>query len=191
MLSCCAAVGVDSCNCTGCCFPCLAPWRWAVNAGIVLAAVNAAVSKCSSQYTVNCLCNDCFGNQEVCPYIKLSLFRGTTAVSIQWSVTNGVVLTSSVLTKRISCCRNRSVVTALRSVPQLMTVLIQIERTCCRNKSVVTALSSVPQLMTVLTQIEHEYWNPSIILQQQTTQKFLRRLCFHAGIIWSAPPREH
>ena len=45
--------------------------------------------------TVNSLCNDCFGSQEICPYIELSLFRETTAVRMQSLVTNGVVLTLS------------------------------------------------------------------------------------------------
>ena len=33
--------------------------------------------------TVNSLCNDCFGYQNICPYIELSLLRGTTAVRMQ------------------------------------------------------------------------------------------------------------
>ena len=33
--------------------------------------------------TVHSLCNDCFGYQENCPYIKLSLLTGTTVVRIQ------------------------------------------------------------------------------------------------------------
>ena len=44
--------------------------------------------------TVNSLCNDCFDYQQICPYIKLSLLRGTTAVRVQWLLTNGIVLTS-------------------------------------------------------------------------------------------------
>ena len=43
--------------------------------------------------TVDSLCNDGFGHQEICPCIKLSLIRGTTAVRMQRLVTNGVVLT--------------------------------------------------------------------------------------------------
>ena len=46
--------------------------------------------------TVNSLCNDCFDYPKSYPYIQLSLLRGTTAVRKQWSVTNGVVLTSRV-----------------------------------------------------------------------------------------------
>ena len=33
--------------------------------------------------TVNSLCSDCFGYQEICPYIDLSLLRGTNAVRMQ------------------------------------------------------------------------------------------------------------
>ena len=33
--------------------------------------------------TVNSLCNDCFGYQESCPYVQLSLLRGTSAVRMQ------------------------------------------------------------------------------------------------------------
>ena len=33
--------------------------------------------------TVNSFCNNCFGYQEICPYIELSLLRGTTAVRMQ------------------------------------------------------------------------------------------------------------
>ena len=36
-----------------------------------------------SECTVNSLCNHCFGCQENCPYIGLSLLRGTTAVRTQ------------------------------------------------------------------------------------------------------------
>ena len=47
---------------------------------------------CSIVHTVNC--NDCYDYQEICPCIKLSLLRRTTAVRMQRLVTNGVVLTS-------------------------------------------------------------------------------------------------
>ena len=53
---------------------------------------SATIEYCS---TVNFLCNDCLIYQEICPDIKLSLLRGTTAVRMQPLVTNGVVLTSS------------------------------------------------------------------------------------------------
>ena len=33
--------------------------------------------------TVNTLCVDCFGHQEMCRYIKMSLLRETTAVKMQ------------------------------------------------------------------------------------------------------------
>ena len=33
--------------------------------------------------TVTSLCNDCFGAQENCPYLKLSLLRGAAAVYMQ------------------------------------------------------------------------------------------------------------
>ena len=33
--------------------------------------------------TVKSLCNNCSGNQQTCPYIELSLLRGTTAVRMQ------------------------------------------------------------------------------------------------------------
>ena len=44
-------------------------------------------------FTVNSVCNDCFGYRAFCPCIELSLLRGTIAVRIQSLVTNGVVLT--------------------------------------------------------------------------------------------------
>ena len=34
-------------------------------------------------YTVNSLCNGCLHYQKICPYIKLSLLGGTTAVRMQ------------------------------------------------------------------------------------------------------------
>ena len=41
-------------------------------------AVSAAL-----RWTVNSLCSGCFAYQEICPYIELSLLRGTSAVRIQ------------------------------------------------------------------------------------------------------------
>ena len=52
---------------------------------------------------VNSPCNDCFGYQETFLYIVLSLFRRTTVARMQWLVANGLVRTSSVLTKRVYC----------------------------------------------------------------------------------------
>ena len=59
--------------------------------------------------TVNSLCNGCFDYQEICPYIKLSLFRGTTAVRMQCLVANGVVLTSTKSLHRVSLQREFTV----------------------------------------------------------------------------------
>ena len=52
--------------------------------------------------TVKSLCDDCFGYQEICPYIELSLLRGTTAVRMQCLVTKGVVFTSQLSLHRVS-----------------------------------------------------------------------------------------
>ena len=53
----------------------------------------------------NSLCKNCFGYQEICPYNNLLLVRGTTAVRMQWVVTNGVILTSRLSLHRVSLHR--------------------------------------------------------------------------------------
>ena len=70
-----------------------------------------AVAPCDSHVTqirntVNSLCDGCFGYHEICSYIELSLLRGTTAVRMQWLVTNNVVLTSTL--PYIECPYNES-----------------------------------------------------------------------------------
>ena len=82
--------------------------------------------------TVNSLCNDCFGNQKLCPYIALSLLRGTTAVRMQRLVTNGAVLTSSVLTTRVYC----SILVALQDPLSNAVARAKELENACRNVEV-------------------------------------------------------
>ena len=57
------------------------------------------------QATVNFLCNYCFDSQETCPYIKLSLLKGTSSVRMQRSISNCTVLTSRMSLHQVSLQR--------------------------------------------------------------------------------------
>ena len=64
----------------------------------------------SKLYTVKSLGNGCFDSQENCPYAERSLLRGTTAVRMQWLVTNGVTLTSRLSLHQVSLQREFTVI---------------------------------------------------------------------------------
>ena len=72
---------------------CYAKWwqqSWNVQLAVKMTHSSAWMVQCT---TGNSVCNDCFSSQEICPCIKMSLLSGTTAVRMQWSITNGIVLT--------------------------------------------------------------------------------------------------